>query len=67
MDEFHQSRLFARLRQSYSDPRDTLTWALFIWSFTAVTFALFMPFEATLFRSVAVAAGWSAIRILQRP
>jgi hypothetical protein len=66
MDEFYQPRLFARLKQSYSDPRNTLTWALFIWSFTAVTFALFMPFEATLFRSVAVAAGWSAIHLLRR-
>ena len=66
MDEFYQPRLFAKLKQSYADPRNTLTWALFIWSFTAVFFALFMPFEATLFRSVGVAAGWSAIHLLRR-
>jgi hypothetical protein len=66
MDEFYQPRLFARLKQNYSDPRNTLTWALFIWSFTAVGFAFFMPFEATLFRSVLVAAGWSAVRLLRR-
>ena len=66
MDEFYQPRLFAKLRQSYSDPRNTLTWALLIWSFTAVGFALFMPVEATMIRSIGVAAGWSVIHLLRR-
>ena len=66
MDEFYQPRLFAMLKKSYADPRNTLTWALFIWSFTAVLFALFMPFEATLLRSVGVAAGWSVIHLWRR-
>lgn len=59
-------RLLARLKQSYADRRNTLTWALFIWSFVAVGFAFFLPFEATLLRSVGVAVGWSAIHLLHR-
>jgi hypothetical protein len=66
MDEQYQPRLMARLKKSYADPRNTLTWALFIWSFTAVGFALFMPVEATMIRSIAVAAGWSAVHLLRR-
>jgi hypothetical protein len=66
VDEFYQPRLFAKLKQNYSDRRNTFTWALFIWSFTAVTFAIFMPFEATLLRSVAVAGAWSAIHLYRR-
>lgn len=66
MDEHYQSRLFSRLKQSYADPRNTITWALFIWSFTAVGFAIFLPFEATVVRSVAVAVGWSAIHLMRR-
>lgn len=66
MDEHYQPRLFAKLKESYADPRNTLTWALFIWSFTAVGFALFMPVEATMVRSIAVAAGWSALHLLRR-
>jgi hypothetical protein len=67
MDDHYQSgRLLARLKQSYADRRNTLTWALFIWSFAAVGFALFLPFEATLLRSVGVAAGWSAVHLIRR-
>ena len=66
MDEFHQPRLFAKLKQSYADPRNTLTWALLIWSVTAVGFAFFMPFEATLLRSIGVAAGWSLVHLVRR-
>jgi|WetSurMetagenome_2_1015567.scaffolds.fasta_scaffold1292995_2 hypothetical protein len=66
MDEFYRPRLFAKLRQSYADPRNTITWALLIWSITAVLFALFMPFEATMIRSVGIAAAWSAIHLLRR-
>ncbi len=67
MDEhYHSGRLLARLKVSYADRRNTLTWALFIWSFTAVGFALFLPFEATLLRSVGVAVGWSAVHLIHR-
>ena len=67
MDEQYQSsRLFLRLKQSYADPRNTMTWALFIWSFTAVGFAIFLPVEATVLRSTAVAVGWSAIHLMRR-
>jgi len=67
MDEHHQgARLLARFKRSYADPRNTLTWALFIWSFTAIGFAIFLPFEATLLRSVGVAVGWSAIHLIRR-
>lgn len=66
MDEQYNGRLIARLKQSYSDPRNTLTWALFLWSFTAVGFAIFMPFGATMVRSVGIAVAWSAIHIIRR-
>jgi hypothetical protein len=66
MDEhLRNARLLARLRKSYADRGNTLTWALFIWSFTAVGFALFLPFEATLLRSVGVAVGWSAFHLIR--
>ena len=66
MDEHYQPRLLAKLKQNYGDPRNTLTWALLIWSITAVVFAIFLPVEATMVRSVGVAAGWSAIHLLHR-
>lgn len=65
MDE-HQSRLFTMLKKSYGDPRNTITWALFLWTFTAVGFSLFMPVWPTMVRSIAVAVGWSAIHLLRR-
>ena len=67
MDEQYQgARLLARFKKSYADRRNTLTWALLIWSFTAVGFALFLPFEATLLRSVGIALGWCAIHLIHR-
>lgn len=66
MDEPYNSRLLLKLRQSYADRGNTLTWALFIWAFTAVGFALFLPVEATMVRSIGVAAGWSAIHMIRR-
>jgi hypothetical protein len=65
MDE-QQSRILAKLRQSYGDPRNTITWALFLWTFTAVAFSLFMPVWPTMVRSIAVAVGWSAIHLMRR-
>ncbi len=65
-DHYHSGRLLARLKQSYADRRNTLTWALLIWSFTAVGFALFLPFDATMLRSVGVAVGWSAIHLMRK-
>jgi hypothetical protein len=67
MDEhYQQSRLLATLKQSYADKRNTLTWALLIWAVTGVGFALFMPFDATMVRSVGVAASWSIIHLIRR-
>jgi hypothetical protein len=66
MDEHYQPRLFALLKENYADPRNTLTWALLIGSLTAVALTLFMSAEATILRSIAVAAGWSAIHLLRR-
>jgi hypothetical protein len=65
MDE-QQSRLLAKLKQSYSDRRNTITWALFLWTFTAVGFSLFMPVWPTMVRSIAVAIGWSAVHLMRR-
>ncbi len=67
MDEHYQGgRILAKLKQSYADRRNTLTWALFIWSFAAIGFALFLPFGATMLRSVGVAVGWSAVHLVRR-
>jgi hypothetical protein len=67
MDEhYNGSRLFSRLKDNYADRRNTLTWALMIWAVTGVGFALFMPFEATMLRSIGVAVGWSAIHMVRR-
>ncbi len=67
MDEnYQQSRLLASLRHSYGDKRNTLTWALLIWAVSGVGFALFMPFDATMVRSIGVAAGWSIIHLIRR-
>lgn len=66
MDEHYQSRLLATLKQSYADKRNTLTWALLIWAITGTGFALFLPFEATMVRSVGIALGWSAIHLIRR-
>jgi|KBSMisStandDraft_5_1062788.scaffolds.fasta_scaffold2923509_1 hypothetical protein len=67
MDEHYQGgRLLAKLKQSYADRRNTLSWALFIWSFAAIGFALFLPFGATMLRSVGVAVGWSAVHLIRR-
>jgi hypothetical protein len=45
MDEHYNSRLLSRLKHSYADRRDTLSWALLIWAFTAVGFAIFRRAE----------------------
>jgi hypothetical protein len=66
MEEEYSGRLFSRLRASYADKRNTITWALMIWTVSAVGFALFMPVPATLVRSIGVAVGWSMIHILRR-
>jgi hypothetical protein len=67
MDEhYYDSRLFFRLKKNYDDRRNTLTWALMIWAVTAVGFALFLPVEPTLIRSIGVAVGWSAIHLVRR-
>ena len=65
MDE-QQRRLLTKLKKSYADPRNTITWALFLWSFTAVGFSLFMPVWPTMVRSIVVAVGWSAIHLMRR-
>jgi hypothetical protein len=66
MDEQYQSRLLTNLKRSYGNPRNTITWALFLWTFTAVGFSLFMPVWPTMVRSIAVAVGWSAIHLIRR-
>jgi uncharacterized oligopeptide transporter (OPT) family protein len=66
MDEHSNGRLFLALKQNYGDRRNTLTWALLVWAVTAVGFALFLPIEATMVRSIGVALGWSAIHLIRR-
>lgn len=66
MDEHYNSRLLSTLMKSYCDRSNTLTWALVIWSFTAVSFALFLPIDVTLVRSLGVTGIWSVIHLIYR-
>ena len=66
MEEEYRGRLFSSLWSSYSDKRNTLSWALMIWAVTAVGFRTFMPIQATMVRSILVAAGWAAIHLIRR-
>jgi len=66
MDGYYNTRLFSRLEKSYNDRRNTLTWALMIWAFTAVGFAIFLPIDATMVRSIGVAIGWTVIHLIRR-
>lgn len=66
MDEYAGSRLLFRLKRSYDDRRNTLTWALLIWSITAVAFAIFMPFGTTVVRSIGITLGWSVVHLVRR-
>jgi len=66
MEEHYNSRLIYRLKESYADRDNTLSWGLMIWAVTAIGFAMFFPVEATLVRSIGVAAGWSIIHLVRR-
>lgn len=66
MDGYYDTRFLSRLKRSYDNPRNTLTWALFLWVFTALGFALFLPFNPAMERSICVAAGWAAIHLFRR-
>jgi len=66
MEESRQSRIIYRLKASYANRNDTLTWALMVWSVSAVALRPFMPYEATLERSIIVAVVWSAVHLLRR-
>ncbi|HEY2470883.1 MAG TPA: hypothetical protein VGI45_24025 [Terracidiphilus sp.] len=66
MDGYYDTRLLSRLRRSYDDRRNTLTWALFIWAVGAVGFTLFLPFNAAMVRAIALAVGWSALHLFRK-
>lgn len=66
MDGYYDTRLLSRLKRSYDDRRNTLSWALFIWAVAAIGFAPFVAFQATMLRSIAIAVAWSAIHLLRR-
>lgn len=66
MDGYYDTRLLTRLKRSYDDPRNTLTWAIMIWALSALGFALFLSFHATMVRSIAIAVAWSAIHLIRR-
>jgi hypothetical protein len=66
MNEHHQIRLFSLLLASYADKRNTFSWALMIWTVTAVAFVPFMGFGANFPRSITVAVAWSAVHLLRR-
>jgi hypothetical protein len=66
MEEQCCTRLFSRLKQHYDNKHNTFTWALVIWAITAFGFALFLPAETTVLRSLAVAGFWSAVHFVRR-
>jgi hypothetical protein len=66
MDDEVGRRLFSRLKRSYNDRRNTLTWAILIWSITALACAGFMPAGATIIRSIGLAIGWSVVHHVRR-
>jgi hypothetical protein len=66
MEEQRQSRLFSRLRASYTDKKNTFSWALIVWAVSAVALSPFMEVQANLLRSVPIALAWSAIHIVRR-
>lgn len=64
MDGYYDTRLLSRLKRSYDDRRNTLSWGLFIWAASAVGFAPFLPFHAAMVRAIGVAVGWSALHLM---
>lgn len=66
MDGYYDTRLLYRLKKSYDDRRNTLSWAVFIWAVSAIGFGLFLPFHAAMVRAIAVAAGWSALHLMRK-
>ena len=64
MDGYYDTRLLSRLKKSYDDPRNTLTWALIICVVAMIGFGCFVPLNTALVRGIAVAAGWSAIHLM---
>jgi len=66
MEEEYRGRLFSSFCSSYSDKRNTLSWALLIWAVTVAGFRTFMPIPATMVRSILVVAGWAAIHLIRR-
>ena len=65
MDGYYDTRLLSRLKRSYDDRRNTLSWALFIWALAAAGFAIFLPFNAAMIRAIALAVGWSALHLFR--
>lgn len=64
MDGYYDTQLLSRLKKSYDDRRNTLTWAVVICAIAALGFAFFLPFNAAMIRGIAVAVGWSAIHLM---
>lgn len=65
MDGYYDTRLLSRLKRSYDNRRNTLSWALFIWLVAAIGFAVFLPFNAAMVRAIALTACWSAAHLFR--
>jgi hypothetical protein len=66
MDEPYTSRLVPRIMLSYDDKRNTISWALMIWSVTAIGFSVHMPVLTNLVGSSSVALAWTAVHLVRR-
>ncbi len=66
MEEPYHSRLIPRIAASYADKRNTISWALLIWSVTAVGLSPFMPVLSNLVGSSSIALAWSAVHLVRR-
>ncbi len=61
MQEEYRSRFLVRVRKSYSKKSDTLTWALLVWSVSAVAAALFTRSATAIAIGIVVSSGYAAV------
>lgn len=65
MEEEYRSRFLERIRKSYGRKADTLTWALIVWSVSAVAAAIFTRSATAIEIGIVVSLGWSFIHRLR--
>lgn len=64
--EAQRSILLSRLKASYSDKRDTLLWALIVWTLGILTLTPLIGAPAAAEYAILVALGWAAVHGVRR-